>query len=97
VIHLFDNLSLYGFFVLQENRTESPGENIDEEKMNRFLSRALGESRRMNHEVAKSHAKLDKLHNELGAERMAEWRQEHSAQVLTPQQQQLVEMSQPQT
>ena len=49
----------------------------------------------MNLEVEKSEAKLSKLHGELGAERMAAWRQEHSAEVLTRQQGQLVEMTQP--
>ena len=50
---------------------------------------------RMNLEVEKSEAKLSKLHGELGAERMAAWRQEHSAEVLSRQQAQLVEITQP--
>ncbi|XP_076460180.1 uncharacterized protein LOC143293149 [Babylonia areolata] len=77
----------------EQSISRGPGENIDEEKMNRFLSRALSESRRMNQEVAKSEAKMNKLHAELGADRLTQWRQEHSAEVLTPQQSQLVEMT----
>lgn len=50
---------------------------------------------RMNQEVEKSEAKLTKLHGELGAEKMAAWRQEHSTEVLTQHQRQLVEMTQP--
>ncbi|KAK7111975.1 uncharacterized protein [Littorina saxatilis] len=95
-----NNEGLEGFITQQiteqrSNRTDGPGENIDADKMNRFMARALSESRRMNQEVEKSQAKLGKLHSELGAERMAAWRQEHSAEVLTPQQCRLVEMTQP--
>ena len=45
-------------------------------------------------EVEKSHAKMNKLHEELGAERLTAWRQEHSAEVLTHQQARLVEAAQ---
>lgn len=76
-------------------RNTDQGENIDEEKINRFTSRALAESRRMTQEVARSEAKMHKLQAELGKERMSTWRQEHSAEVLTHQQAHHVEMSQP--
>lgn len=47
----------------------------------------------MNQEVEKSKAKSTKLHEELGAERLAAWRQEHAAEVLQPKQAALVELA----
>jgi len=40
----------------------------------------------MNLEVDKSHKKMEKLHTEFGADRVAAWQAEHAAEVLTPQQ-----------
>lgn len=46
---------------------------------------------RMNNEVEKSRAKSEKMHQILGAERVSSWCKEHAAEVLTQQQQDLVE------
>ncbi|KAK7507748.1 hypothetical protein BaRGS_00000713 [Batillaria attramentaria] len=79
---------------LSEQRAcQNTADNIDEEKMNRFLARALSESRRMNQEVEKSKAKISRLHGELGVDRMTEWQREHAAEVLTPQQAALVNLA----
>lgn len=45
----------------------------------------------MNNEVEKSRAKSEKMHQILGAERVSSWCKEHAAEVLTQQQQDLVE------
>ncbi|PVD39345.1 hypothetical protein C0Q70_01975 [Pomacea canaliculata] len=71
--------------------SNEPGENIDDGKLSQFLSRAFSESRRMNNEVEKSRAKSEKMHQILGAERVSSWCKEHAAEVLTQQQQDLVE------
>ena len=45
----------------------------------------------MNGEVDKSHAKMSKLHQELGSETFDAWRNEHASEILTEQQRQAVE------
>ena len=45
----------------------------------------------MNSEVQKSHEKMAKLHDEIGADIFAQWRNEHSAEVLTKPQREAVE------
>ncbi|XP_060076180.1 uncharacterized protein LOC132555836 [Ylistrum balloti] len=61
-------------------------DDIDDERTSNFFDRAISESRRMNKEVDKSQAKLDKLAAEFGIERLSAWQAEHAAEVLTPAQ-----------
>ena len=45
----------------------------------------------MDGEVKKSHDKMSKLHDELGAETFESWRHEHSKEILTTEQHRAVE------
>ena len=47
----------------------------------------------MNKEIQKSHDKRSRLYEEFGETKMSQWREEHSSQVLTPAQAELVEDS----
>ena len=47
----------------------------------------------MKREIEKSKAKRDKLQAEFGEEIINQWRKEHAAEVLTPQQAALVDQS----
>ncbi|XP_033729048.1 uncharacterized protein LOC117318139 [Pecten maximus] len=70
----------------KENGQMDATEDIDDVRTSNFFDRAIAESRRMNKEVDKSQAKLDKLSAEFGAERLSAWQAEHAAEVLTPKQ-----------
>ena len=48
----------------------------------------------MNAEVEKSQKKRETLHEELGASGFAAWQQEHAAEVLLPEQAELLALSQ---
>ncbi|GFN99819.1 hypothetical protein PoB_002632500 [Plakobranchus ocellatus] len=79
---------------LQQQEKESrQTDNVDTAKRDNFIARAKAESERMNREIEKSQQKRDRLYAELGAARLSEWRNEHSAEVLTAQQAALVEQS----
>ncbi|GFR79168.1 hypothetical protein ElyMa_005867200 [Elysia marginata] len=68
-------------------------DNVDTAKRDNFIARAKAESERMNKEIEKSKAKRDRLHEEFGESRLTQWRNEHAAEVLTPQQAALVDQS----
>ncbi|XP_005096268.1 uncharacterized protein LOC101858483 [Aplysia californica] len=88
--------NLEGFIKSQiedQEKNSKTGDNLDTEKRDSFIARAIAESRRMNKEIEKSKEKRSRLHAELGEKRMTEWREEHSSQVLTPQQAEMVERS----
>jgi hypothetical protein len=46
VIYVWINFKCLKICVLQANRAANQGENIDDDKLNRFVQRALAESRR---------------------------------------------------
>jgi len=76
----------------QELRSKAD-DNVDTEKRDSFIARAIAESRRMNKEIQKSHDKRSRLYEEFGETRLSQWREEHSSQVLTATQANLVEES----
>ncbi|XP_064598608.1 uncharacterized protein LOC135464948 [Liolophura sinensis] len=67
--------------------------DIDDDRTANFYARAIGESRRMCQEVEKSREKLEKLHSELGADKLAAWRTEHAAEVLLPEEAEKIAMA----
>jgi len=88
--------NLEGFIKAQiqnQERQSKQNDNLDTEKRDSFIARAIAESRRMNKEIEKSAEKRSRLHEELGGERITQWREEHSSQVLTPEQAHLVQQS----
>ncbi|CAL1529025.1 unnamed protein product [Lymnaea stagnalis] len=90
--------NLEGFIATQIRQQEKKfqNDNLDKEKRDRFIARALAVSRKMNKEIEKSRDKSDQLYDELGQERMDVWRSEHAEEVLTAQQTELVTLSYPQ-
>ncbi|BFZ15653.1 hypothetical protein BsWGS_18692 [Bradybaena similaris] len=72
--------------ILQQEKASRESDNLDPTKRDNFIARALSESHRMSMEAEKSRRKAENLHDELGEERMEQWSNEHSAEVLHPQQ-----------
>ncbi|XP_059160977.1 uncharacterized protein LOC131944406 [Physella acuta] len=88
--------NIEGFVATQIRKQEKSSredDNLDKEKRDKFIARALAVSRRMNNEIEKARNKRDLLYDELGEGNMSDWRNEHSSEVLTPQQAKLVDQS----
>ncbi|XP_071482043.1 uncharacterized protein [Diadema antillarum] len=54
----------------------------EEERADKFMERALSESRRMNLEVARSQRRQNELYRELGEDKFHAWTMEHASEVI---------------
>ncbi|KAI8761383.1 hypothetical protein BgiMline_033695 [Biomphalaria glabrata] len=77
--------------IRQQEKSAKEDDNLDKEKRDQFIARALAVSKRMNKEIAKAQEKSILLNEEFGNGRITEWRNEHAEEVLSKQQQEPME------
>ncbi|RDD45108.1 hypothetical protein TrispH2_002951 [Trichoplax sp. H2] len=73
-----------------DNSDES---NLDKERLNQFVARALSESNRMQGEVNNAEQQRQELINNYGSEAVSAWMQEHAEQVLSQEEIRLIQGS----
>ncbi|KAH9498122.1 hypothetical protein Btru_008319 [Bulinus truncatus] len=79
-----DNLE--GFIALQirqQEKSSKEDDNLDKEKRDQFIARAMAVSKRMNKEIAKAQEKSNYLNEEFGSGKITEWRNEHAEEALS--------------
>jgi len=68
-------------------------DQVSQERTNNFFERAIKESQRMSMQVEKYHKRIDGLHDELGGDTFAKWRNEHASEVLKPEEVEAVNLA----